>query len=891
MEHIKEWQNKLEKYVVSVVIPVYNCENYIEECVNSICKQDYSELNKIQVLLINDGSTDHSLEKCYEIKKKEKSLCIEVISSKNEGVSSARNKGINAAKGKYILFLDADDFISGNTISQLVNFFDKHYEEVDLVTYPLERYDMKTGKRKVLPRYKDSFVHTKVYDLQKEYYAIQPSINVMIKNLYEQNILFDDTFYFHEDTLFNTEILMKKQKIGYVSNATYTYRVYGGDSTTDYKENPLYSFDQYMTVFEYLFDKYKDANNRVPLYIQRLALNVIRYRLLTDKLFPYYLEGKEWNKAYGRIVDLVKKIDNKTIIQYREMNKYHKLYLISFKEQDLTIKYGYNGEFAISDDQILYAENSIEIIINRLKAKNGKIYILGYLKSILLNYAKPNLYIQYINNNGEVIRKELNLKESNASLYWTRIKVANFYEFECVVDENEVQVFGFKVELNHKDLNVRYYFNKYAPFNSKVKNYTIYDNNYRVHFEKNQFYIDEPAKRERIQDWKENIKRYKKINNRINLYRRLAELTRKKNKKIWLYIDRNNIFDNGYSQFKHDIKIKDNIEKYYIIDNKKKGREKFTINERTHVVKYGSFKHKLLFLNSDKILTSFSSLSEYCPFQHNYPYYKDILKYDLVYLQHGILHAKLVKMYSKIFTQIDKFVVSSQFEKDSLISTYGYSEGDLIQTGMPRLDDNPMDVTKAENRIIYAPSWRQYLIGEPIDRKRKLYKDKFISSKYYRAIIDFLNNEDLLETLEKNNIILDFKLHPIFEGYKECFGNIESKYVKVSIGNVDLNRYKAFITDFSSFQFDFVNLKRPIAYFVPDMDEFKAGLHTYRELSLSHEDAFGKLLLSGDKMAEEVIRIIHNNFTVEEPYKTRMENFFFEVDHRKDKLYEILKNS
>lgn len=83
------------------------------------------------------------------------------------------------------------------------------------------------------------------------------------------------------------------------------------------------------------------------------------------------------------------------------------------------------------------------------------------------------------------------------------------------------------------------------------------------------------------------------------------------------------------------------------------------MKERKYVVKFGSFKHKLLFLNSDKILTSFSSLQEFVPFYKKFMYYRDILKYEVIYLQHGVLHAKLLKMYGKQYTPIDKFVISS----------------------------------------------------------------------------------------------------------------------------------------------------------------------------------------------------------------------------------------
>ena len=363
-----------------------------------------------------------------------------------------------------------------------------------------------------------------------------------------------------------------------------------------------------------------------------------------------------------------------------------------------------------------------------------------------------------------------------------------------------------------------------------------------------------------------------------------------KKEKIWIYNDRKNVYDNAYIQFKHDVKIKDEIKKYYIVSGKKQDYiNKFDKKEKKHVVKFGSLKHKLLFLNSDKIITSFSSLQDYSPLCTYFQSYKDIIKYDLIYVQHGLLHARLLKMYAKTLTPIDKIVVSSEFEKNNIINNYDYSEKDIITVGMPRLDIK--EEANVENKIIFAPSWRKYLIGEPIKRKRKTNKKKFVKSKYYKEIVEFLKNEKLIDKLKEKNIVLDFKLHPIFEPYKKCFDELVNDNITVTIGNTDLGKYKAFITDFSSFQFDFVNLCRPILYFVPDMPEFKAGLHTYRELDLKYEDAFGNLCESGKQLVDEVSKLIDNNFEIEEKYKNKMDNFFYKVENRMDKLYEILKQS
>lgn len=879
----------MNEYDVSVIIPVYNCEKYIKDCVKSIQNQDYPTLNKIQVLLINDGSRDNSLNVCNEIEKTVKDIKIEVISKKNGGVSSARNVGIKNAKGKYMLFIDSDDFLSKSAIRKLVGFFDKNYDKIDLVSYPLYEYNSKSKRKKMLNRYKE-FAETKIFDLSKDYWAIQPTMNVMVKNLYQDNILFDEKVNFHEDMLYNTEIIVKKLRMGYVREAKYYYRIYD-NSATNYKENPLYSFEQFMYVAEKLFDRYKE--NNIPTYVQRVILNVIRYRILKDKLFPYYLEGEEWKQAYERIVNLIKRIDNDNIMQYKIMNKYHKMYLMKLKEEEIIIHHGHSRSYSINDknDNIIISENNVEVSINRLKFKNNKIFILGVLKSTLFEFIKPNLRIDIIYNDDTIKTQELQLFETISSRFQTDIKVANFYRFECELDTEEIKRFDFKIEIDKVLMKKKFYFNFWSPFSNKIKIYKLYSGIYRLEFKNNEFYICKTNREIRKKDFKETLKKYNQINKRVNFFRILARVFHSDKKRIWLYYDRKNVFDNGYIQYKHDVAIKDDIHKYYVLDGDiKKYKKRFKGREWKNVIKFGSLKHKILFLNSDKILTSFSSLQEYCPFFRKYECYKDMLKYDLIYLQHGILHASLLRMYAKSFTPIDKFIISSNFEKENLIKNYEYSENDLIESGMPRLEEKT-EYKSPENKIIFAPSWRNYLIGKSVNRNRMINIEKFKKSSYYGEIVKVLKDERLLRILKENKIVFDFKLHPIFEEYKKCFDEFSNDNIVISIGNTDLEKYKAFITDFSSFQFDFVRIKRPIIYFVPDMKEFRAGLHTYRNLDLEYDKAFGKLCLKGDELVNEIIKLINNGFMVDNIYKERMNKFFFEVENGKDILYETIKES
>ena len=100
--------------LVSVIVPVYNTEKYVDKCIESIVFQTYQNL---QIILIDDGSTDLSAEKCDAWKEKDKRVV--VIHQKNKGVSAARNIGINKSTGKWIVFIDSDDCVEKNYVERL----------------------------------------------------------------------------------------------------------------------------------------------------------------------------------------------------------------------------------------------------------------------------------------------------------------------------------------------------------------------------------------------------------------------------------------------------------------------------------------------------------------------------------------------------------------------------------------------------------------------------------------------------------------------------------------------------------------------------------------------------------------------------------------------------
>ena len=166
---------------------------------------------------------------------------------------------------------------------------------------------------------------------------------------------------------------------------------------------------------------------------------------------------------------------------------------------------------------------------------------------------------------------------------------------------------------------------------------------------------------------------------------------------------------------------------------------------------------------------------------------------------------------------------------------------------------------------------------------------KFLASKYYEETNSFLNSKELETLLEKHDYYLDFKLHPILERYKHLY-HITNKRVTMAESIISETEYSIFMTDFSSFVFDFVYLERPIIYFLPDMDMFRAGMNDYRELDIPFEDGFGDLVLNVKEAVTAIEKILNNGGKPEPKYADKMKDFFYyKDDHQTDRLYEALR--
>lgn len=220
----------MKKDIVSVIVPIYNAENYLNKSINSILKQTYYEL---EIILVNDGSTDNSWKICQEFQKKDKRII--AINQTNGGVSVARNKGLSIATGNWVMFVDPDDILEENIVSQLLKNREKDTDIIISSAYGFDKENKKrahffNGNRKFISNKTDLFVqlldgtHGQSGDL---FTAIGVPWGKLYRSsfLKKNNLRFDPKLRRMQDNIFNLYAFYYARAITYIDEPFYNYRL------------------------------------------------------------------------------------------------------------------------------------------------------------------------------------------------------------------------------------------------------------------------------------------------------------------------------------------------------------------------------------------------------------------------------------------------------------------------------------------------------------------------------------------------------------------------------------------------------------------------------------------------------------------------------------------
>ena len=367
---------------VSVVIPVYNVEKYIEECLDSVINQT---LTDIEIICINDGSTDKSLDILKRYAKEDNRIII--LNESNNGAGFSRKKGLNIAKGKFVSFVDSDDYLDEKCLELAYN--NGINNNSDIVFFKIKSFNSIEKTERFDPRFDLSTYFDKNTDFNSfvfDYHLVKPivfnSFTSIWSRMFKRDFLIDNDFYFPKKLSFNdiplhVQSLLSAKKISFVNENLYNYRLINDNSITvkSHKSDKVYDIFKISEFLEdyllsnNLLEEFKIEFIKFKLSHYTFHLNKIENDELINKFFldvkNKFLEMNISDDILDSFEDKYKIIytsivDSQTYPEYSVRNKLYK-YQINYE------KVKFKNETLINKNKVLVKEN------NSLKENNKKL--------------------------------------------------------------------------------------------------------------------------------------------------------------------------------------------------------------------------------------------------------------------------------------------------------------------------------------------------------------------------------------------------------------------------------------------------------------------------------------------------------------------------------------
>lgn len=445
MEMISE-----EDFLISIVIPVYNAEKYLEQCLNSIKDQTYKNF---EVILVNDGSIDHSESICMDFVKVDTRF--KYFTKVNGGASSARNFGLDHVTGDFITFIDADDWVDENHLEVLINNIKDNNS--DMAVSSIKKFDMSnnfhfrmySNQEKYLLNYNKLNREEFLVILPKLIYASN-SYKIAVSKLFKKelvtNIRFDESIIYGGDLEFFFKLYLNINSISYIDEVTYVYRLHDESSSSKFGQLHM---KQELAIYKKMYERIEELGLPTIHYVNTIR-NLLDFRkdfIENRVLFDDYLQFLEKvEKAVTYPKDLIS-----IIVPIYNVSPYLQLCLESIENQT----YSHFEVFLINDGS---RDNSKDICLEFAERDNRFKYIEQQNAGLS---AARNTGI--LNSKGEFLTfiDGDDFIESNylEELYYTSLKndseivVGSFKEFNEEDNNYYIHVFDYREEhYKHREL-------------------------------------------------------------------------------------------------------------------------------------------------------------------------------------------------------------------------------------------------------------------------------------------------------------------------------------------------------------------------------------------------------------------------------------------------------
>lgn len=873
-------------FLFSVIMPVYNTEEYLEEAIQSVIEQTIGFEENIQLILINDGSTDNSESICKKYQEKYKNNIVYKY-KENGGVSSARNEGRKYVKGKYFNFLDSDDKWDKDAFKNAYKFFEKHYDEIDVVN---TRTIIFGDKEYVHPLDHKFDNGNRIVDLEEEYDCIQlGNAACFFKTEAFNDLKHNTKLIVAEDMLFIGTALLKRKKYGLLKDAVYYYRRLNNSNniSSGCMAKKTWYIDVLKECHKSLIDMSIKTYEEIPKFIQYMLLYEIQWRIYKNTLIDDVLNKKEKETYNKSIVEVLKNIDDEIITNFKNRGKLFKIYLLKLKHErniskDYEIKEGryiYYKDTLITD---LKSRSNLSISI--INTKQGKLKLEGTCNPLTdMIYETKKYKLIAKDDTGKIYNCKLTRLEYLDKFSFKDEPIIEGLSFEFEIPINKIKYLEFFLISDKNEYPIRVWLGQHSKLTNLMrKTYCTIDHCYILKFFRDKLRVYKYSKRMHIASelryMKELIakKEFKVTFDRINYY--INKCFYKK--PIWIVRDRyEKAGDNGEAIFKYlsTWKDKNKYNIYFLLRKDSKDYER--VKQYGKIIDPRSKKYKKLFLLSSKIIDSIVMKTSINPYDKQGFYYRNLYNFDYIALFHGIGQRDMSAWTNKFNYNIKIYVSGAKKEYEAMLGeNNGYGKDVLKLTGLPRFDE-----LRKENKkvIAFMPTWRADIAAPILEgTNQRKYISDFKNTEYFKFYNSLINNKKLISEMNKYGYTGVFYNHPNFAKQADDFNVNDTIIVSKTSAdaNTVISECSMLVTDYSSAFFECAYLGKPVVYTQFDYKDFvkrhtgTGGYYNYQT------DSFGPVCHDLDTSVEAIINYIKNDCKIEEKYKKRIDKFFIYRD-------------
>lgn len=911
----------LNKYKFTIIMAIYGVEHYIDEAIQSVINQTIGFEENIQLILVNDDSPDSSGKIAQNYQERYPNNIV-YLEETNSGQAAARNYGMTFANGEFLNFLDPDDWITSNTLSDIWNAYEAH-RNLKIFGIPMRMFEA-VNRDHPLNKYR---TETGIVDIEEHPEATvnHSGTSFFHYSLFGPNDVFNTDLVVGEDAFLVNDLVLKAGKYYIVGTGKYMYRKRSaGDSTLNsVEENPLRYHSQITKqMIIPIKTKYIDDSGSIHPWLQNAYLYELGWQF-KKKERPKPLNSPElWHEYVNDLIIVLSYIDDKVIEKSEWLNYEQINGILYLKHNHQFPNWNRLNTPREIDGNVVFDKDShtrlygLTADIRGIFVRNDELYINGVIRSMIPWHA---LEFEIYNEKNESLPVK-RLKKIQEQKYLLGEKVGEPLGFSSILSkeiiENSKRLFLIvTVGDFRRKVQLRISNWKAAPFNVELQNsaYLEVGNRYITFDEKRkQFNILKKTNlnlkllQTRLFRQLSNIERFdsKYIKKLILNATRQKNFNKKNDIVISLYSDRVDRADDNAEVLiqyadSHTISGK-TLKNYFILDENSSDYKRLQ-SLGINVVSFQSEKHLELFLIANYIISSQATDSEWVPFWHN-----SSLNFALsagnqpqrIFLQHGITGQKNISTWIRRHEKNLSMFVTTTDEETEIITNpkngYEYDTTIVKQLGFARHDRLIPPVKKKKTfTILVAPTTRHYLekyvdCDGSLDSTVSLYEFSFF--KNWRAAIKLLRNK----LKNYDNVKFKFISHPLLRPFEQLFDLNKDEIIDANERYVDIiNSSDMIVSDFSSLVYEFAITNKPVVFF--DFEDKAAGQWD-KKPKRSEKSTVGHVSTSPSMLSATIEKIILSNFKNEDTYTQRNSELFKYHDRNNSKrifeeIYTVKKNN